>query len=135
MWVHFVLIPRTQNLTKETPDALKAEVRPFCSSSSSNSQYKYHSPALDTLQSSRATRSQDKATETHAKCWETNLSTEQKPNQTSPHQPTESDEDRGVSFFFFLLFFFFFIIKSQRMKKKGTGNQRGENLSIFTQRP
>ena len=37
---------------------------------------------------------------------ETNLSTEQKPNQTSPHQPTESDEDRGVSFFFSFFFYF-----------------------------
>lgn len=40
-----------------------------------------------------------------------------------------------VFHFFSFFYFFFFIIKSQRMKKKGTGNQRGENLSIFTQRP
>lgn len=50
VWAHFVLIPGTQNPREETPEALKAEVRPFCSLSSSNSQYKYHSPAPNTLQ-------------------------------------------------------------------------------------
>lgn len=52
VWVYFALIPRNRSPRKETLDALKAEVRPFCSPSSSNSQDKYHSPALDTLQSS-----------------------------------------------------------------------------------
>lgn len=41
----FLSNPQDPETSQGNSDALKAEVRPFCSSSSSNSQYKYHSPA------------------------------------------------------------------------------------------
>lgn len=54
----------------------------------------------------------------------------------APTNPLKVMKTEVFLFFFFLLLFliYFFIIKSQRMKKKGTGNQRGESQSVLTQR-